>query len=57
LAETNEERIARGSENCPKKRYERPEVAWEEEYKPTAFGVSCAKLPGALGCVPGPAHN
>jgi hypothetical protein len=32
--------------------YAPPEIAWEEEYRPTAFGVSCAKMPGDLSCTP-----
>jgi hypothetical protein len=37
-----------------KKPYERPDIVWEEEYKPSAFGLSCAKQPGNPGCNPGP---
>jgi len=36
------------------KPYEPPDIVWEEEYKPTAFGVSCALQPGNPGCNPGP---
>jgi hypothetical protein len=36
------------------KLYEKPKIAWEEEYTPTAFGVSCAMQPGNPGCNPGP---
>lgn len=43
-----------GAGGDPRKPYERPEIVWEEEYKPTAFGVSCALQPGNPGCNPGP---
>ena len=33
-----------------RKPYAPPEIVWEEEYRPTAFGVSCAKEPGNPGC-------
>jgi hypothetical protein len=47
-----EERETPGREEGRKSLYVPPEIAWEEEYKPAALGVSCAKLPGDLGCVP-----
>jgi hypothetical protein len=37
--------------------YERPDIVWEEEYKPTAFGMSCLKEVGNPGCNPGPVTN
>ena len=40
--------------DAKRKPYEPPDIAWEEEYRPTAFGVSCAKQPGNPGCNPGP---
>jgi hypothetical protein len=40
-----------------KKPYERPAVIWGEDYKPMAFGISCAKQPGNPPCSPGPAVN
>jgi hypothetical protein len=54
VAEKSEGRDARDAGEGRKIRYEQPEIAWEEEYKPTAFGVSCAKQPGNPGCNPGP---
>jgi len=54
VTETNEAREARDSDEGPKKRYVRPQIAWEEEYKPAAFGLSCAKVIGNLGCAIGP---
>lgn len=44
-------------EGLEKKPYEPPNITWEEEYRPTAFGVSCAKQPGNPGCEPGPFTN
>ncbi|HET6922879.1 MAG TPA: hypothetical protein VFI16_07000 [Anaeromyxobacteraceae bacterium] len=38
----------------PKKPYAKPAIVWEEDYRPTAFGVSCAKQAGNPGCVVGP---
>jgi len=38
----------------PTKPYEQPDIVWEEEYTPTAFGVSCAKQPGNPPCISGP---
>ena len=49
---TDKSKIEGGQEAA--KPYERPDIVWEEEYKPTAFGVSCAKQPGNPGCGPGP---
>jgi hypothetical protein len=43
-----------GTAHEPTKTYEKPAIAWEEEYKPTAFGLSCAKQPGNPGCASGP---
>jgi hypothetical protein len=57
VAETNEARDARDSEEGRKRRYVRPQIAWEEEYKPAAFGISCAKQVGNLGCLTGPFQN
>ena len=57
MAKTIEGRDARDSVDGRKRRYERPEIAWEEEYKPTAFGVSCAKQVINISCVPGPFSN
>lgn len=37
-----------------KKPYTKPEIAWEEDYRPTAFGVSCAKQPANPPCAPLP---
>jgi len=54
VAEANEGREARCSDEGCKRRYARPEIAWEEEYKPTAFGVSCAKVVGTPACGGGP---
>jgi len=54
MAETIEGRDARDSVDGRKRRYEKPKIAWEEEYKPTAFGVSCAKAPGNPACITGP---
>jgi hypothetical protein len=34
-----------------KRPYVPPAIIWEEDYRPTAFGVSCAKQPGNPGCV------
>jgi hypothetical protein len=50
LAEKIEGRETRDLDVGGKRRYEQPEIAWEEEYKPTAFGISCAKVPADLGC-------
>ena len=52
MPKTNEGREARCSDEGGKRQYERPEIVWEEEYKPAAFGLSCGKAPGQLGCVP-----
>jgi hypothetical protein len=46
--------VGRTDEQRPAKTYERPRVVWEEEYKPTAFGLSCAKQSGNPACNPGP---
>ena len=54
MTEIHERRDERGFSDGRKKRYEQPEIAWEEEYKPTAFGISCFKQPGNPGCIPGP---
>ncbi len=32
-------------------RYAPPAILWEEDYRPTAFGVSCAKLAGDPACI------
>ena len=37
-----------------KKRYEAPQIAWEEPFEPVGFGMSCAKQEGNPGCFPGP---
>ena len=50
MAEKNERRDARCSDEGGKRQYKRPEIVWEEEYKPAAFGISCSKLPGGTGC-------
>lgn len=34
--------------------YEKPDIVWEEDYTPTAFGVSCAQQPGNPSCIAGP---
>jgi hypothetical protein len=31
-------------------RYVPPAILWEEDYRPTAFGISCAQLPGNPAC-------
>jgi hypothetical protein len=54
MAEKNEGREARGSGEGLKKRYEQPEITWEEAYKPAAFGISCAKQAGNISCASGP---
>ncbi len=40
-----------------KEPYAKPEIAWEEDYRPTAFGVSCAKQAGNPPCGTGPFTN
>lgn len=55
--ETLNQEVKYSSEKGGKKPYVRPEIVWEEEYRPAAFGVSCAKQPGNPGCNPGPFTN
>ena len=33
-----------------KSAYASPAILWEEDYRPTAFGASCAKLPSDPPC-------
>lgn len=40
-----------GEGDKPKLPYEPPAIVWEEDYRPTAFGVSCAKQPGNPPCI------
>jgi len=54
MTESTKPRDETGTARGPARRYERPEIVWEEEYKPTAFGLSCAKQPGNPGCQSGP---
>ena len=54
MAETQHSADARASAESRKLEYKRPGIAWEEEYKPAAFGLSCAKLPAVTNCNPGP---
>jgi len=54
VTETQHRADARASAESRKSEYERPGIAWEEEYKPAAFGLSCAKLPAVPACNPGP---
>ncbi len=37
--------------------YKPPRIAWEEPYEPLGFGVSCTKVSGNPGCVPGPSFT
>jgi hypothetical protein len=37
--------------------YETPAIAWEEDYHPTVFGVSCAREPGNPSCAVGPSST
>ena len=39
-----------GGNDARKLPYESPAIVWEEDYRPTAFGLSCAKLPGDPPC-------
>ena len=40
-----------GGNGAPKLPYESPAIVWEEDYRPTAFGISCAKEPGNPPCI------
>lgn len=45
---------AKPAQKTPKRPYAPPRVLWQEPFKPTTFGLSCAKQPGNPGCNPGP---
>jgi len=40
-----------GANDAAKLPYEPPAIVWEEDYRPTAFGISCAKQPGNPPCL------
>jgi hypothetical protein len=36
----------------PRLPYEPPAIVWVEDYAPTVFGVSCARVPGVCAPLP-----
>jgi hypothetical protein len=39
-----------GGDGAGKLPYVSPAIVWEEDYRPTVFGISCAKLPADISC-------
>jgi len=47
----NKEPVRKAAERA-KLPYKPPAIVWEEDYRPTAFGISCYQQPGNPACIP-----